>query len=318
MTDFAEYLRGRTLILLSNREPYEHRHAEGGRVEVRQPPGGLVSALDPTMRATHGTWVAWGSGTADRETADAEGRVMVPPDNPMYALHRVFLEESDIEGYYLGFANGALWPLCHMLVQHFEFRDGDWDTYRAVNEKFAAAVAAEVNRAENPAIVWIQDYHFGLAAEMIRAGSTPALIHQFWHIPFPPSDILRLLPVGVDEALLRGMLGNDLIAFQTERSALNFVGCVAEFVPEAEIDADSLNVHYGGRQIVVANYPISIDVEKFERMAQSPESVARIKSQNFRLHAEGLHRRPHNEQRKGVPQYRHLHAGDARSLPRSP
>jgi trehalose 6-phosphate synthase len=276
MTDFAEYLRGRTLILLSNREPYEHRHAEGGRTEVRQPPGGLVSALDPTMRATHGTWVAWGSGTADRETADAEGRVMVPPDNPMYALHRVFLEESDIEGYYLGFANGALWPLCHMLVQHFEFRDGDWDTYRAVNEKFAAAVAAEVNRAENPAIVWIQDYHFGLAAEMIRAGSTPALIHQFWHIPFPPSDILRLLPVGVDEALLRGMLGNDLIAFQTERSALNFVGCVAEFVPEAEIDADSLNVHYEGRQIVVANYPISIDVEKFERMAQSPESVARI------------------------------------------
>ena len=276
MTDFAEYLRGRTLILLSNREPYEHRLAGDGRVEVRQPPGGLVSALDPTMRATHGTWVAWGSGTADRQTSDAEGRLMVPPDNPMYALHRVFLEESDIEGYYLGFANGALWPLCHMLVQHFEFRDEEWDTYRAVNEKFAAAVAAEVQRAENPAIVWIQDYHFGLAAEMIRAASSPALIHQFWHIPFPPSDILRLLPVGVDEALLRGMLGNDLIAFQTERSALNFVGCVAEFVPEAEIDADSLNVHYEGRQIEVGNFPISIDVDTFERMAQSPESVARV------------------------------------------
>jgi alpha,alpha-trehalose-phosphate synthase [UDP-forming] len=275
MTDFAEYLRGRTLILLSNREPYEHRRSEGG-VEVRQPPGGLVSALDPTMRATHGIWVAWGSGSADRETADEEGRLMVPPDGPMYALHRVFLEESDVEGYYLGFANGALWPLCHMLVQHFEFRDEQWDTYRAVNEKFATAVSAEVQRSEQPAIVWIQDYHFGLAAEMIRAASAPLLIHQFWHIPFPPSDILRLLPVGVDEALLRGMLGNDLIAFQTERSALNFVGCVAEFVPEAEINADDLVVHYEGRQIEVGIFPISIDVEKFERMAQSPESVARV------------------------------------------
>lgn len=275
MNEFAEYLRGRTLILLSNREPYEHRRGEDG-IEMRQPPGGLVSALDPTMRATHGTWVAWGSGSADRETADEEGRLMVPPDDPMYALRRVFLEPKDIEHYYLGFANGALWPLCHMLVQHFEFRDEQWDYYRSVNEKFAAAVTAEVDRAEQPAIVWIQDYHFGLAAEMIRRTSDPALIHLFWHIPFPPSDILRLLPVGVHEALLRGLLGNDLIAFQTERSALNFVGCVAEFVPEAEIDADSLTVHYEGRKVEVGIYPISIDVSRFERMAQSPESVARV------------------------------------------
>lgn len=285
MTDFAEYLRGRTLILLSNREPYEHRRGEDG-IEVRRPPGGLVSALDPTMRATNGTWVAWGSGSADRETSDEDGRLMVPPDDPLYTLHRVFLDPEDVEHYYLGFANGALWPLCHMLVQHFEFRDEQWDYYRSVNEKFAAAVAAEVDRAEQPAIVWIQDYHFGLAAEMIRASSEAAMIHQFWHIPFPPSDILRLLPVGVDEALLRGLLGNDLIAFQTERSALNFVGCVAEFVPEAEIDADSLTVHYEGRKIEVGIYPISIDVSKYERMAQSPESVARVERLRAR-HAVG-------------------------------
>jgi trehalose 6-phosphate synthase len=285
MTDFAEYLRGRTLILLSNREPYEHVR-RGDTIELRHPPGGLVSALDPTMRATQGIWVAWGSGSADRETADEEGRLMVPPDDPTYALHRVFLEKHEVDGYYLGFANGALWPLCHMLVQHFEFADDHWDTYRAVNEKFSIAVANEVQRAPNPAMVWIQDYHFGLAAEMIRSMSSPALIHQFWHIPFPPSDILRLLPVGVDEALLRGMLGNDLIEFQTERSALNFVGCVAEFVPEAEIDADNLAVHYEGREIDVGIFPISIDVEKFERMAQSPESVARVERLRAR-HAVG-------------------------------
>jgi trehalose 6-phosphate synthase len=285
MSDFAQYLRGRTLILLSNREPYEHRRADGF-VEVRQPPGGLVSALDPTMRTTHGTWVAWGSGSADEESSDSEGRVMVPPDDPSYALHRVFLSEKDIEGYYLGFSNGALWPLCHMLVQHFEFRDEDWDSYKEVNEKFAAAVATEVNRADKPPIVWIQDYHFGLAAELIRETSAPALIHQFWHIPFPPSDILRLLPVGVDETLLRGMLGNDLIAFQTERSALNFAGCVAEFVPEAEIDADNLMVHYEGRRVEIGIYPISIDFDKYESMARSPESVARMERLRAR-HAVG-------------------------------
>lgn len=285
MTDFAEHLRGRTLIMLSNREPYEHVRGREG-IELRHPPGGLVSALDPTMRATHGIWVAWGSGSADRDTADEEGRLMVPPDDPTYALHRVFLEQREIDGYYLGFANGALWPLCHLLVQHFEFADEQWDAYRAVNEKFATAVSNEVQRSAQPAMVWIQDYHFGLAAELIRSTSSPALIHQFWHIPFPPSDILRLLPVGVDEALLRGMLGNDLIAFQTERSALNFVGCVAEFVPEAEIDADNLAVHYEGRQIDVGIFPISIDVAKYERMAQSPESVARVERLRAR-HAVG-------------------------------
>jgi trehalose 6-phosphate synthase len=274
MPDIADLLENRTLVLLSNREPYEHRRVDD-RVEVRTPAGGLVSALDPTMRATHGIWVAWGSGTADRETADEEGRLMVPPHEPSYALHRVFLDEEETEGYYLGFSNGALWPLCHMLVQHFQFRQEHWERYHEVNAKFAAAVAAEVERLERPPVVWIQDYHFGLAAGMIRAQCAPALIHQFWHIPFPPSDILRLLPIGVDEALLRGMLGNDLIEFQTERYALNFVGCVAEFVREADIDADNLVIHYEGRRIEVGAFPISIDVDRYEALAQDPQSVAR-------------------------------------------
>src|SRR5919206_2038033 len=143
MPDLSSYLRDRTLILLSNREPYEHRHADLG-IEVRRPPGGLVSALDPTMQATNGVWVAWGSGDADAQTADPEGRLQVPPDAPGYTLRRVFLSEPEVEGYYLGFANRSLWPLCHLLVQHFEFRTEYWERYRTVNEQFAAAVADEV------------------------------------------------------------------------------------------------------------------------------------------------------------------------------
>ncbi|HEX6535993.1 MAG TPA: trehalose-6-phosphate synthase [Gemmatimonadaceae bacterium] len=276
MPDLSRYLEDRTLIMLSNREPYEHRLVEGASgeptIEVRQPPGGLVSALDPTMQATHGVWVAWGSGAADAATADAEGRLFVPPHAPAYTLRRVFLDDAEVDGYYLGFANSSLWPLCHLLVQHFHYRAEYWERYRAVNEKFARAVADEVRRVDKKPVVWIQDYHFGLAAEMIREEVEPLLIHQFWHIPFPPADILRLLPVGVDEALLRGMLGNDLIEFHTERYALNFLGCVAEFIPEAEIDAETLSVRYQGRRVEVASFPISIDVDRYEQLAQTPEA----------------------------------------------
>ncbi|HET7585621.1 MAG TPA: trehalose-6-phosphate synthase [Gemmatimonadaceae bacterium] len=270
MPSLTRHLEERTLILLSNREPYEHRSTDGA-IEVRQPPGGLVSALDPTMQATHGVWVAWGSGNADRRTSDEHGRVQVPPapGDPAYTLHRVFLTEEEIDGYYLGFANRSLWPLCHMLVQHFEYRGDQWERYRSVNLKFAEAVAEEIARAQQRAVVWIQDYHFGLAAEMIRAINPPLLLHQFWHIPFPPVDILSFLPTGVHDALLRGMLGNDLIGFQTERYALNFLGCVAELIPDADIDADTLRIYYQGRTVEIAPFPISIDVEHYEQLASA-------------------------------------------------
>jgi len=291
MPDLSRYLEDRTLIMLSNREPYEHRFSDGASgsrsIEVRQPAGGLVSALDPTMRATHGVWVAWGSGSADSATADEEGRIQVPPDSGDYTLRRVFLDESEVEGYYLGFANGSLWPLCHLLVQHFNFRGDHWITYQGVNEKFAEAVASEVHRSEKPPVVWIQDYHFGLAPAMIRELAEPLLIHQFWHIPFPPADILRLLPGEVAEALLRGMLGNDLLEFHTERYALNFAGCVAEFIPEAEIDAETMAIQIDDREVEVATFPISIDVEQFERLAQNPRSAALAKRLRERYATDG-------------------------------
>ena len=286
MPDIARSFANRTLILLSNREPYEHRHGEIG-IDVRRPPGGLVTALDPTMQATDGVWVAWGSGSADAETADHEGRLRVPPGEDGYTLRRVFLSDAEVDGYYMGFSNRSLWPLCHMLVQHFEYRTDYWNIYQEVNSKFAHAVADEVRRSPEKPIVWIQDYHFALAAEMLRELATPALIHQFWHIPFPPADILRLLPTGVDEALLRGLLGNDLIEFHTERYALNFLGCVAELVPEAEIDADTLSIHYDGRRIDVAIFPISIDVERYEQLASTPESDALVERLRKRYTSNG-------------------------------
>jgi len=275
MLDLDRYLSDCKFILVSNREPYEHVRGVQG-LEVRQPAGGLVTALDPTMRRIHGTWVAWGSGSADRETADGVGRVRVPPDEPSYTLRRVWLDDDDVEGYYHGFANRALWPLCHMLIQHFEFRTVFWDRYRAVNLRFAHAAADEAERCTGRSVVWIQDYHFALVAEFLRAMRPTAFIHQFWHIPFPPPDILRLLPAGTHEALLRGILGNDLVEFQTARHAANFLDCVQDFVADARVDRGDGTVAWHGRVVHAGSFPISIDVERFEAMARAPEAEARV------------------------------------------
>ena len=274
MTDVTRYLDGRTLILLSNREPYEHLAGSEG-IHVRQPPGGLVSALDPTMRRTSGTWVAWGSGSADRETANESGRLGVPPFEPAYTLRRVWLTDEDIEGYYLGFANTALWPLCHLLIQHFEFHREHWESYQAVNERFAAAVHEESVRVTGVPQVWVQDYHFALVPAELRRRAGNIFIHHFWHIPFPPPDILRLLPTGIPETLLTGLLGSDLIEFHTERYARNFLDCVRAFLPDADVRGESLRVGVGGRQVVLGVFPISIDVDRFEQLALSEESDAR-------------------------------------------
>jgi alpha,alpha-trehalose-phosphate synthase [UDP-forming] len=286
MLDLDRYLSDCKFILVSNREPYEHVRGVNG-IEVRQPPGGLVSALDPTMRRIHGTWVAWGSGTADRETSDGTGRVRVPPREQCYTLRRVWLDHADIEGYYHGFANRALWPLCHMLIQYFEFRTAFWDRYRTVNLRFAHAVADEAERCTGRSVVWIQDYHFALVAEFVRAIRPASFIHQFWHIPFPPPDILRLLPAGTHEALLRGLLGNDLIEFQTDRYAANFLDCVDQFVSDARVDRVDGKVAWAGRTVHAGSFPISIDVQRFEAMAQSAETEARVTTLRGRYARDG-------------------------------
>jgi alpha,alpha-trehalose-phosphate synthase [UDP-forming] len=286
MLDFVHYLNDCKFILVSNREPYEHMRGAHG-IEVKQPPGGLVSALDPTMRHTHGTWVAWGSGTADRDVSDEAGRVQVPPEDPQYTLHRVWLDDADIDGYYHGFANRALWPLCHMLIQHFEFRTEYWERYRAVNLRFAHAVADEAERCTGRSMAWIQDYHFALASEFLRAMRPSLFIHQFWHIPFPPPDILRLLPTGTHESLLRGMLGNDLAEFQIDRYAENFMDCVEQFIPEARVDPVRQMITFRDRVIHVGAFAISIDVERYEAMARAPETVDRVRTLRERYARDG-------------------------------
>ena len=262
----------RPLILLSNREPYEHVHKPNG-IEVRFPAGGLVSALDPILRRTHGTWVAWASGNADRTAADDDGRVAVPPGDPSYTLRRVWLSESDVEGFYLGFANSALWPLCHLFVNMIDIRRSNWESYERANQLFAAAVAQEAERVGGAPMIWVHDYHFALVPAHVRAMVPDALIHQFWHIPFPPPDVFRILPLGVHDTLLRGLLGNDLIEFQTEGYARNFMDCVTRAFPEAHVHAEQNLIELDGHQTRVEAFPISIDVAEWERLALLPHTL---------------------------------------------
>ena len=264
----------RTLILLSNREPYEHVR-EDEETQARKPPGGLVSALDPTMRRTRGVWVAWGSGSADRNVADGDDHVAVPPDSGEYTLRRVWLIGDDVLHYYQGFCNSVLWPLCHGLTQHVRFTEEGWQRYAEVNARFARAVLDEAQRATRPPVVWVQDYHFALVPQILRAADPSIFVHQFWHIPFPKPEVLGVLPASVREQLLRGLLGNDLLEFQTARYRQNFLECVRDMITDADILDDRVTVSTG-RPVEVGVFPISIDVAAHEAMASTRDAEQRV------------------------------------------
>ena len=185
-------LRGNDIIVVSNREPYIHVH-EGGAIRVQRPASGLVTALEPVMRACSGTWIAHGSGSADRETVDKDDRVNVPPDHPRFRIRRIWLTQEEAAGYYGGFANEGLWPLCHAAHVRPTFRRSDWDYYRLVNSRFADAVVKEAT-CEDP-IVLVQDYHFALLPKLIRERLPKANVITFWHIPWPNAGDIRHLPV---------------------------------------------------------------------------------------------------------------------------
>jgi trehalose 6-phosphate synthase len=245
-------LRGEDVIVVSNREPYIHQR-RGDRIEVQRPASGLVTALEPIMRACSGTWIAHGSGSADREVVDKHDRVGVPPEKPAYRIRRVWLSEEEEAGYYYGFANEGLWPLCHIAHVRPTFRSGDWAQYVAVNHKFAKAVASEA-KTKDP-IVLVQDYHFALLPNMIREELPNATIITFWHIPWPNPESFAICPWR--DEVVAGLLGSSILGFHTQFHCNNFVDTVDRFL-EARVDRESFTVSYGGKLTAVRRYPISI------------------------------------------------------------
>jgi trehalose-6-phosphate synthase len=247
-----EDLRGDEVLIVSNREPYLHVRRDG-RVEIQRPASGLVSALEPVMRACSGTWIAHGSGSADREVVDSHDRVAVPPGRPSYRIRRVWLSQAEEDGYYYGFANRGLWPLCHVAHTRPVFRASDWEHYRRVNERFADAVRDEA-RTDDP-IVLVQDYHFALLPRLVRERLPRATLITFWHVPWPNPEAFGILPWG--EEVLEGLLGSSILGFHTQFHCNNFFETVDRYV-EARVDRETFNITHGGEQTEVRRYPISI------------------------------------------------------------
>ncbi|MEQ8202325.1 MAG: trehalose-6-phosphate synthase [Smithellaceae bacterium] len=245
-------LTGDQILVVSNREPYIHVK-KGKEIEVQRPASGLVTAVEPVMRACSGTWISHGSGTADREVVDANDRVRVPPERPEYTLKRIWLSAEEENGYYYGFANEGLWPLCHIAHVRPLFRTSDWEYYQTVNQRFADAVIKEANK-EDP-VVLIQDYHFALLPKMIHDVLPKATIITFWHIPWPNPESFGICPWR--DELLQGMLGSTILGFHTPLHCKNFLETVDRYL-EARIDYPTSTISQSGKLTMVETYPISI------------------------------------------------------------
>lgn len=240
------------LISVSYRQPYSHHH-ENGKISCSTPASGLVTALEPIMKACKGTWIAASTGDADKDVVDDNDCVSVPPDNPAYKLKRLWLEEEEERGFYAGFANEGIWPLSNIAYIKPRFRSRDWEHYQAVNRKFADAIIAEAT-SDRP-IVFIQDYHFALLPQYIREKLPNALIICFWHIPWPNSEVFGILPWRRE--FLSGMLAADIVGFHTRYMCNNFLDCVDSYV-ESLIDREHHTVMRGSSICAVRPYPISI------------------------------------------------------------
>lgn len=240
------------LVLVANREPYIHTR-DGDRIRVDRPASGLVTGVEPLLRACGGVWIGTGSGSADRETSDAAGRLAVPPEDPEYLLRRIWLTPRELEGYYYGFANEGLWPLCHMAHTRPTFREEDWKIYRSVNRRFAEAAVEE---AGPHGLILAQDYHYGVLPMEVRKLAPESVISLFWHIPWPNDEVFGILPW--KEELLDGMLGADVIGFHTRYHCLNFLDTVQRYL-ECRVDLDQMAVEYQQRKTAVRPYPISVE-----------------------------------------------------------
>lgn len=273
-------LGGGKLFLVSNREPYMHTK-DGRNVRCVVPAGGLVTALDPVMRVSDGVWIAHGSGDADREMTGEGDRLRVPPEEPAYTLKRVWLTKEEEDGYYYGFSNEGLWPLCHITHTRPVFRLEDWNHYTKVNEKFAQALLSEIAGEESP-LVLVQDYHFALLPLMVKKERPDARVAIFWHIPWPNPEAYGICPW--HQGILTGMLGADIIGFHIQFHCNNFLESVDRFL-ESKINWEQFSVTRGDHVTLIRPFPISVS---FDSAASPADSTGREASKERILKEHGI------------------------------
>jgi trehalose 6-phosphate synthase len=278
LTGLKQGLEGHDLVIVANREPYIHQKKDD-RIEIVRPASGLVTALEPILRSCGGLWVAHGSGTADRDVSNENGEVKVPPSRPSYTLRRVWMSREEESGYYYGFSNEGLWPLCHLAHTRPIFRLADWERYRAINTRFSEALPSHLLGPQS--LMLVQDYHFALLPRIIQdralargltPGETPR-IAIFWHIPWPNPEAFGICPWHAE--LLRGMLGADVIGFHTQYNCNNFLETCNRYL-EARIDYEKFSVTMENRETLIRAFPIGIDTAPVR--ALSEEERTRLKA----------------------------------------
>jgi trehalose-6-phosphate synthase len=268
-TILRDHLAGDEVLTVSNREPYLHNWKDQ-EIEVQVPASGVVTALEPVMRACSGVWIAHGSGTADRQVVDARSHVRVPPERPSFDLRRVWMTPEEEDGYYYRFANEGIWPLCHLAHVRPVFRSSDWEQYKNINERFALAVLEEA-KTDNP-VVLIQDFHLALVPKIVRDQLPHATLITFWHIPWPNPERYAICPWYRE--ILGGLLGSSILGFHTRFHCSNFINTVDRSL-ETSIDWDSSTISYGGKLTAVNPYPISIEWPSRTLSQQPPVTVCR-------------------------------------------
>lgn len=266
------------IFVVSNREPYMHVR-QGKDTVCVVPPSGLVTAVEPVLRACDGVWVALGSGSEDRDNVDEHDHLRVPPEDPRYTLRRVWLSPEEESGYYDGFANEGLWPLCHIAHTRPIFRASDWECYQAVNRKFAQALLREMEDCSEP-IVFVQDYHFALLPRMIKSMRPDARVAIFWHIPWPNPEAFGICPWQAE--LLDGLLGADLIGFHIPLHCNNFLDTV-DRVLESRTDREHMTARRRGHTTAVRPYPVSVAIDP-----SAPERAAWGKTSDELLREFGI------------------------------
>lgn len=268
-TILRDHLAGDEILIVSNRQPYIHNWKDQ-EIEVQIPASGVVTALEPVMRACSGVWIAHGNGNADRNVVDAQNHVRVPPDHPSYDIRRVWMTPEEEEGYYFGFSNEGIWPLCHLAHVRPVFRSSDWQQYKEINERFALAVLEEA-KTDNP-VVLIQDFHLALVPKIVREHLPLATLITFWHIPWPNPERYAICPWYRE--ILEGLLGSSILGFHTRFHCSNFINTVDRSL-ETRIDWDSSTISFGGKLTAVKSYPISIEWPSRALDSQPPVAVCR-------------------------------------------
>lgn len=257
-----EHLGNGKLFMVSNREPYMHVR-RGGETECIVPPSGLVTAIEPILQACDGTWIAHGSGGEDVRFVDAHDRLRVPPNEKLYTLRRVWLSAEEESGYYEGFSNEGLWPLCHIAHTRPTFRASDWKFYKSVNKKFCDVLVDEMREVENP-VVFVQDYHFALLPRLIKLARPDARVAIFWHIPWPNAEVFGICPW--QSELMDGLVAADIIGFHLQSHCNNFMATVDRAL-EARTDWENFTISRNGHRAAVRPYPISVAWDEHETRA---------------------------------------------------